>query len=186
VADELGMVLTGMQEVQVDGLIEEAEAAIDHLAADRWLETSPVTFEPHTPTGPYVELLNRPVTAVTAVRARALSVGVTPATLVAGDDYELIDAARGTLLIPGRVGQWVEVSYTFAAPVPTDIRRATTLLVAAWMLPRLLQLATPTGIDTVTVADVTVKYQAGKGADAGGIPDRVRDLVMQARRPIFV
>jgi hypothetical protein len=188
VGDELGLVLTGVQEVQVDLLITQAEDALDDLAADRWGETSPVTLEPHTPTGRYVELLNRPVTAVSLVRVRPRSVGATPVTLVAGTNYELLDAARGTLLVPGYTGQWLEVSYTFNAPVPAAIQRAATILVAEWFRPRLLG-STGQITDTVTVGDVSIKYaaaQASTSSASAGVPQRVLDLVAQARRPIFV
>lgn len=186
VGDELGLVLTGMQETQVDLLIEDAEQVIDRLAADAWMETSPVSLEPHTPTGAYIELLNRPVSAISLVRVRALSVGTTPTTLTAGSDYELIDAARGTLLVPGYAGQWVEVSYTFSAPCPPDIRRATIILVAEWFRPRLLG-STGQTVESVTVGDVAVKYATRTGTTStAGIPQRVLDLVAQAHKPIFV
>lgn len=187
VGDELGVVLTALQEVQVDALLEQAEAVVDRLTATQWLETSPATAESYVLTGDVLTLVNTPVTAVTAVTARAMTVGATAETLTAGSDYELIDAARGTLLIPGRTGQYATVSYTFSAPVPADVTRMTTLLVRHWMLPRLLG-TTAGAIDTVSIADVSVKYTTGSvgGSASSDIPDEVLALAAQARKPIFV
>jgi hypothetical protein len=183
VGEELGVALTMAQQTQVDGLITQAESVIDALAGTAWMETSPVTFEPHVVAGPFVELLNRPVTAVSAARTRALTPGATPETLVAGVDYELLDAARGTVLLANLArGAWVEVSYTFAAPAPGVIQRAACVLVAEWMRSR-LGASTGSGFKAVAVGDVSVQYDTA-GPDP--VPDGVRALVVQARRPIFV
>jgi hypothetical protein len=185
VADELGVVLTAQQELQVDALIEAAEDAIDDLAAQEWLGVSPVTAELHTPSGDYLNLEHRPVTAVTTVTTRAPVPGETAETLVASSDYELVDAARGVLLLPGKAGQLVSVAYTYAAPVPPAIRQATALLVAEWFRPR-LNGSSGAAVESLTVGDVSVKYGKAASTENGGVPARVRDLVMNARRPIFL
>lgn len=150
VAQELGVDLTGPQLDQCADLISEAEGWIDQETGRSWLATSPTTSELHTISGPFVYLTNRPVSAITTVQVRPFGVGATWNTLVAGTDFELLDAANGILSIlpaydalvtlPGSGGMsgWLSrTTYTSTTPVPLHIQRATTLLVAHWMLPRL-------------------------------------------------
>jgi hypothetical protein len=150
VAQELGIDLTGPQLDQCADLVAEAEAFIDHETGRAWSATSPTVDELHTLTGPLVYLVNRPVVSVTAVKSRPIYVGGTDTTLTAGVAYELVDATNGILLVnsyansTGDVvtgslshGSLLKVSYTSSTPVPGDIQRAATLLVAHTMLPRL-------------------------------------------------
>lgn len=151
VAQELGRDLTAPQLDQCADLIGEAEAWIDHETGRAWAVTSPIVDELHSVTSPVVYLVNRPVLAVTSVTARSLAIGSTYTTLAAGSGYELIDPTNGILLLSGVdpatdivinssgtfYGALVKVSYTASTPVPGDIQRAATLLVAHWMMARL-------------------------------------------------
>lgn len=175
VADELGRVLTVAQQTQCDGLIGEAEAYVDRVTGKAWLTTSPVADELHTLTSPLVYLDKTPVASVTAVATRSPAIGATWTALVAGSGYELLDPATGALAVgvypghdvvintttAGAEGALLRVSYTHTSPlpVPGDIQRATTLLVAAWLLPRLDP--SRAGVESVSVGqgDIAVRYR---------------------------
>jgi hypothetical protein len=151
VAKELGRDLTAPQLDECADAIGQAEDWIDLQTGRAWLVTSPITDELHTLDGNVVYLLNRPVTSVTTVTVRLPLVGATESALVAGEDYELIDGPHGVLLVSGAArakgsffpsdfiprGTLLKTTYTVSTPVPGDIQRAATLLVAHWMLPRL-------------------------------------------------
>lgn len=152
VAQEMAVDLTAPQLDQCADMLEAAEAWIDRQTGRAWAVTSPVVSELHSVYGPAVYLVNKPVTAVSAVTIRSASVGASPTTLTAGTDYELIDATNGVLLLSGYGtprdvvintehtgydGYLLFVSYTTTTPAPADIQRASTLLAAEWMLARL-------------------------------------------------
>lgn len=182
VGEELGVTLTAAQLAQVDGLIEEAEAWIDEHTGDAWLVTSPTTDELHVPDGGVVYLKHTPVSAITSVVARSLAIGASATTLVANTDYELIDAARGTLRISGTYwGFLLRVTYTHTSmPVPKHVQRATTLLVAHWMLPRLNP--DRQGVESYEVGgEIAVKMRK----DAENIPEQVLALLKRKRRLVF-
>lgn len=147
---ELGVDLTAPQLDQVADLIADVEAFIDRYTGRAWIVTSPHTDELHSVYSPVVYLRNRPVTAVTSVKARSAHIGATETTLTAGTQYELLDAANGILTVSngypfdvvintegGYEGYLLKVTYTSSTPVPGDIQHAATLLAAEWMLPRL-------------------------------------------------
>ena len=87
----------------------------------------------------------------------------------------------------GRIGQWLTIAYTGTSALPSGIRRAATLLVAAWMRPRLggAAVAAAGGITKAVIGDAEVEY-ASTIPSASGIPDNVRDLVLGARTPVYV
>lgn len=141
VAEELGVSLSAEQQAQCTGLLEEAEAWIDHETGTAWLVTSPTTDELHVydANSRVVVLEHKPVSAITGVKARTYAVDDADETLTADTHYELLDAANGVLLLDGvNHGALLKVTYTHTSmPVPFDIRRAATLLAAHWMTPRL-------------------------------------------------
>lgn len=198
VVAELGQDLTAPQLDQCADLIGEAESWIDQATGRVWLATSPTT-EFHSVLGPVVYLRNRPVVAVTSVTRRPLSPGATVTTLVANTQYELIDAANGILLLSGypyndvvintettsSYGYLVTVTYTSTTPVPADIQRAATLLVADWMQPR----RTPDrqGLDGYTVGDdLTVKFsKPGSANGVRGAPAEVMRILEAHETVVF-
>lgn len=175
VADELGRVLTVGQQVQCDGLIGEAEAYVDRVTGRAWLTTSPVADELHTLVSPLVYLAKTPVASVTAVATRSPAIGSVWTALAAGSGYELLDPATGALTVSGFgsgdvvintttagvEGMLLRVSYTHASPypVPGDVQRAATLLVAAWMLPRLDPSRAGVASVSVGQGDLDVRYR---------------------------
>lgn len=185
VAAELGRTFTGAQDTQCDGLIEEAEAFIDRMTGRAWLVTSAVTDEVHTPVDGVVYLDRAPILSVTAVKVRSRSIGATDTSLVAGSTYELLDLSRGIVSV-GDYGDdvIVKVSYTHTSPlpVPKDVQRAATLLVAGWMLPRLDPAMA--NIESVSVGqgDVSVKYRTAAVQD---YEDRATELLANYKRLVF-
>lgn len=156
VAALLGLTLTsGQQDLVTSDLEPAMRAYIDRYTGRSWGVTSPVSGEAHTVYGGVVYLNQKPVSAVSAVAYRSQYIGASAITLVAADTYELIDAARGRLLVSAPDGSLVTVSYTHGATaVPADIQHAATLLVAA-------------NLHDATLADPQLRgvktYQAGQG-----------------------
>lgn len=204
VGEELGRSLTVGQQTQADGLIEEAEALVDGLTGRAWATASPVVAELHVVQGRIVYLDHPPVSAVQAVTIRSAAIGAVPSTLVAGVGYELLDAANGILAIGGyssvdvvaggaygsadltlggfyALGALVAVTYTASVPVPADIRRATTMLVARWMTPRLDPAMH--ALESVSVAqnDLTLRYRDMQ-AD---VPDAIMTILRRHRRMVL-
>jgi hypothetical protein len=151
VADEVGDALTDELVPHCNTLIAQAEAYIDRFTGRAWLVSSPITDELHTVVGPYLYLRSAPVTAITAFKVRVGAVGAPDITLVAGSQYELINPTNGIVLVNATypfgydvvvntteyAGYIAKISYTAATPVPGDIERAATLLVAQWLTSRL-------------------------------------------------
>lgn len=184
VAAEMGRTFTVAQQSQCDGLIEEAEDLIDQITSRAWLSTSPVTDELHTVEGPVVYLTNKPVTAITSVKVRRMAIGSTDTTLTAGSTYELLDAANGVLSLGNAYREYlVKVTYTFTTPeaVPPLIRRAATMLVAHWMVPRLN--TDSYGIKRYSVGqELTVEF---KDDGSRGVPDEVMDILTRRKALVF-
>lgn len=183
VAEELGRTLTSDQTTQAAGLIDEAEAFIDHKTGRAWMVPSPSTEILTVPDDSVVRLTNRPVTAVSSVSVRAAAIGATSTALVAGTSYELLDAAGGLLLVSGYAGYVATVSYSHATPAPADIRRAATLLVAHWLLPRLLPDLQ--GVRRLSVGG-ELDMEAFGGVDGPpGPPPAVMDILTGYRKMVF-
>lgn len=189
VAEELGLQLTAPQLDQCADLIEAAEIEVDRETGRSWLATSPVVGELHTVIGRHVYLNHRPVTAVTSVTVRSLSVGSQPQALAAGTGYELIDATNGIILLQGYGypadivintdsggydGYLLTVSYTYSAVMDPAIRKITTELVAYWMGGRAGGSDTA-GIKRYSLPDLTVEY-ADSGSGNEVPPDLRRRL----------
>jgi hypothetical protein len=195
VAKELGRDLTAPQLDECADAISQAEDWIDLQTGRAWLVVTPITDELHTLEGNVVYLYNRPVTSVTSVTVRFPLVGAAETTLIAGEDYELIDGPHGVILVSGVArakgtffqsdliprGTLLKVTYATATPVPGDIQRAATLLVAHWMLPRL----------NGDMREVKT-YSVGSGGDTfattfdtAGVPDEIMRLVRARERVAF-
>jgi hypothetical protein len=134
-AAQRDVTLTAEQVRVTPDWIEAAEQEFDALAGRAWLVSSPVTGELHTLVGPLVRLRSAPVGAITAASVRSPSPGASSTLLVAGSGYELLDAARGTLLLAGwpAPGTLLSVSYTASTPPPARIRRVVAEQVVAWL-----------------------------------------------------
>jgi hypothetical protein len=149
VAKEMAQDLTAPQLDQCADLIEAAEHEVDRETGRTWLTTTPVSSELHTVNGPVVYLKNRPVVAVSSVTIRSTLVGQDPVTQTVDEQYELIDAVGGILLLAGygyphdvvinteythHNGWLLSVNYTHSLTViEPAIQKITTELVAAWM-----------------------------------------------------
>jgi hypothetical protein len=197
VAEELGDAIDISQMIdQCNTLIAQAEAFIDRYTARAWAVVSPIVDELHTVTGRYLYLKSAPVTAITSLSIRTDAVGALDAPLVAGTAYELIDAANGIVLLSSAGHPYgydvvvnttdyaryiAKVSYTTTSPVPGDIQRAATLLVAQWFQGRLNSDAR--GVQS---------YSVGSSGDTFGVtfgkqnvPDDVMRLLGGRRAVLF-
>lgn len=194
VVQELGEDLTAPQLDQCADLISAGESVVDRETGRAWLATSPTADELHTIDGPAVYLKHRPVTAVSAVKARRGFVGSTDIVLIAGTDYELLSPAEGLLTVayggnfPGDIvrndsagygGYLLKVTYTHATPVDPDIQKITTELVAGWMRNRMGGSDTA-GLKSYRLPDLTVEY-ADTASSAEVPPDLLRRLRAHSR-----
>jgi hypothetical protein len=195
VAQEMGRDLTAPQLDQCADLIEAAEAFIDQQTGRSWLATSPTTAELHQPDGPVVYLKHRPVAAISSVSVRPLVVGGTDTVLVANTDYELIDATNGVLLINSLLGvtgdivrstlargSLLKVTYTTVTPVPANVQRLTTELVANW-LTRRIGGSNMAGVKSFKMPDFSIDY-----TDAGSsfsVPDDLMRRINALERVMF-
>lgn len=197
VQDELGRTLTAPQFAMIDGLLESAEAMIDRYTGRAWLLTSPVTDELHVLIAPIIYLTNTPVATVSAVSIRSSAIGAAWTALVAGSGFELLDPAAGVLELSSyplsdvvtrpaySPGNLARVSYTFTSPspVPADVRRAATLLVASWMTDRLDPASAAYESVSVAQGDIAITYKAD--TSTGGLPDQVAAILRSWRRVVF-
>lgn len=154
VAAYLGRALDSAQTPRAAALVAIAETYIDRVTRRGWL-LPPIVGERHEVLAAEIYLLRAPVASVQAVRLRSRRVGDVATTLVAGSDYELLDADQGLLQLAGgfaadyegaglpawtSVGPrsgipstYVAVDYTPDLPVPGDIALAAAQLVAHWL-----------------------------------------------------
>lgn len=197
VAQELGVDLTAPQLDQCADMIAEAEAWIDVETGRAWAVASPTTNELHTLTGRVVYLKNRPTVSISSVLVRPAYVGASNTTLAAGTDYELVDGPNGVLLMSGFLplsgypwtsgdvamglsnrGSLLSVSYVSSTPVPGDIQRATTMLTAHWMLPRLYPERQ--GVSSFNLNQIVQTTMRGED-----IPDEVMRLIRGRESVMF-
>lgn len=131
-----------------------------------------------------VTLSVRPVSAVSAVRARQLTVGATVTTL-ATTEYELVDTARGQLLVSGMWRDYqLSIDYTVNVPIPLDITLAATQLVVFWIQPMLhgTEQNALKGIKSYAIGqDLQVTYQDTGKLATMDVPASVTGLVDQYR-----
>lgn len=180
VAAYLGVTLTGAQNTQAGILADAASSWIDRHVGQSWQDDGSVTDELHSPVGDRVYLNNRPVSAVSAVSTRQPIVGADWDAL-GSDEYELIDAANGVLLISGwaSVGIAVKASYTHTATAaPAPVALAATMIAASWLQPTVSPQTA--GLSSVAVGqnDVAVKFTE----DRGDVPAEAIRLLAVYRR----
>lgn len=152
----------------------------------RAYDMNPLRFTPNNGwADPLVYLKVAPVTAVSAVRARFLSLGATIYTL-AVSDYELVDAAQGWLLVSTNwVGYRLSIDYTVNVPIPADITLAATQMVVSWIQPMLYGTDSKalSGIKSYSIGqDLSVTFQDVGKVMVMSVPDSARALVDQHRK----
>ena len=212
-----GRTFDDAQRAECSLLLPVAEAWIDGYTRRTWGTTTAIAGEPHRLEAPTwlrgagavdvvydlsfyppltVRLRTRPVASVEAVSVRTTAVGSTPLALVAGTQYELLDAEQGLLSVANGYGGWVaQVDYTPAVPVDPRVELAATKLCAAWMRPSLegASGSVSGGATSYQVGDVRVSYGAPAAgsvtatATAGvlGIPDEAIAPLAGLRRVVL-
>lgn len=158
---------------------------IDSYCNRAW-RTGPRTGERYDCTGERVYLRERPITSVEAVVAR-WNWGTASTTLVAGREYT-VDLTRGILFFSPAawtLSDYLLVSYTPVATVPSGIRRA-----AAQLLAEAIQHAasgTDGTVGRLTVwhqIDVTYRAPTPTELDTGASP-AVIALLAPYRAPVL-
>lgn len=175
----LGRSLTDDQQAACDAAIAAASAWIDGRGGP-WATSDPVADERHRLTDdPALTLYRAPVASVTGITVRTPDVGAASTALTAGTDYELRDAARGVVWLPGYAGYQAYVSYVPNVPLDARIARACALIAAQWLRPAL---------DGVTGdiksysqgQELSVTFRDPAGYAVRGVPDEAVTLVDQA------
>lgn len=138
IAEYLGRSLSEAQQAQADMYASAASAFIDDRTGTTWAETSPtterITIESHL-----VYLRNVPVTSITTVTVRDVTPGGAETTLVAGVDYELVDAPKGIISLgtvwsgsnPLYKGGLLKVTYAHTKTVVPDNIKLATIIIAS-------------------------------------------------------
>lgn len=180
IANYLGVTLTGSQQTQAGILAQAASDWIDKFTGQSWQDDGTIADELHSPVGDRVYLNARPVSAVSAVSTRQPMVG-SDWSLLDSDEYELLDAANGVLLISGwaQPGLAVKASYTHTATAPpTPVGLAATMIAASWLQPTISP--STVGIESIAVGqnDVSIKF----GEDRGDVPAEALTLLAMYRR----
>lgn len=178
VAQFLGVTLTEAQEARVESLIEAAEADMDR-EMNRAFLTGTISNELHD-SRRRIYLANPPVASLTSVEGRVVN---DPAeaweTLVVADDYELVNATTGEVLVAAFYSYAIlRVTYVPVDTVPADIREACVELVAARVQPTLNPALY--GVDSVTLPDYSVRYNRAMMGGAA-FPPTVADMLDRYR-----
>lgn len=180
IAAYLGVTLTSPQQTQAGVLAQAASDWIDRYCGQSWQDDGTVADELHSPVGDRVYLNNRPVSAVSAISTRQAVVGA-DWTLLSADQYELIDATNGVLMVSGWAspGLYVKASYTHTATAaPSPVGLAATMIAASWLQPTVSPQTA--GLASVAVGqnDVAVKFKE----DRGDVPAEAMTLLAGYRR----
>jgi hypothetical protein len=180
VANYLGATLTSAQQTQAGVLAQAASDWIDRYCGQSWQDDGSVTNALHTLVGGRVYLNNRPVSAVSAVSTRQPIIG-SGWSLLDSDEYELIDAQNGVLLVSGWAWTGVDTRVTYthtatAAPAPVGL--AATMIAASWLAPTMA--AGTAGLESISVGqgDISIKYSG----DRGDVPAEAVNLLSGYRR----
>jgi hypothetical protein len=175
----LGRELTDAESDGADAACAAATDFVDQYTRKTW-QSATVTGELHTVTRNVVLLDLVPITAITSITARSPYVGAVVTTLAAGTDYELIDAASGTLLVNQPVGTILTVGYTRPATVPASITQAANIIAASWLVGVGSIDTRAAGLTQLTAGSVTLKWQLGTDA-AASIPSEAKALLAPYR-----
>jgi hypothetical protein len=162
----LGRALTDAESDSAIGACLAATDFIDRYTGSSWQGTT-ISGELQTVTGPTVRLDWRPVSAITSVTARSLVVGATPRSLVAGTDYELVDALNGVLLVNAAydvitttmsAGTVLTVTYVVGAVVPAAISLAANIIAAAYAVGGSAASGAGRGIQKLEAGSAKITY----------------------------
>lgn len=199
VAAFLGVTLTAGQTAEATTEAAAASVTIDRRTGRSWGSTPPTTItgEQHTLTGPSLYLRQPPVSAITLVTMRWQWAGAPLLTLLAGTDYELVDATLGIVVmrrsydpiagaeldvlrddVYGRLDRIISVDYTSSQGPPADIKRAATLLVAVSLYTTLT--ASRVGENRTEETAATPAY------DPKLWVEEADKLIKAARRPVVM
>jgi len=164
IAAYLGVTLTAAQITQAAVVADAATLWIERYTGRSWQTASPIANELHTIIGDRVFLSHRPVVAVSAVKTRGSYEDATETTLTS-DQYELLDATNGVLLLEGWSSgdELALVSYTHTmTTVPADVGLAATMLASAWLSGSVV----PGSIGAQSIAvgqnDVAITFGSGR------------------------
>jgi hypothetical protein len=187
----LGVPLTPAQAAAVEALLPAVEQTIDDYTGHTWL-TGPILGEQILPARPTAYLRAIPVLSVEAVTLRwPFDRGGAP--LVAGQDYELVDAAHGRLLTQpygycgygggwsayrwptpyGGSEPWLVVDYTPGTSLPASVEQAATMIAADALGPQLAGITSAVEAFTIT-GQLSVKLRDGGEA---AVPPEARRLL---------
>lgn len=181
IAAYLGVTLTSAQQTQAGLAAQAATEWIDEFKGRSWQDDDgSVTNEVQPVLGDVVFLDHKPIAAVSAVATRQPVVGASWNTLAAGQ-WEIADAAAGTLRLTGWGNYEARVSYTHTATsAPSQIAFAATIIAASLLGPTLRP--NTDGLESVSVGqnDVSVKFRV----DYGAVPEKA--LMLLGARGVVV
>lgn len=165
---------------------------IDRYVGRSWQGTT-ITGELQTVESETVHLDYRPVASVTTVTARSMIVGETPRLLVAGTDYELIDAPNGVLLVngygydvittTGYVGLVLTITYVVGSTVPALIAQAANIIAAWYLVSAPAASNQARGILKLKAGSAEITYDPIDKAAA--VPGTATTLLNVYRRPVI-
>lgn len=178
VASFLGVTLTSGQQTRATDLIASTTIDVDNETNRGWL-VGVQTSERHERSRYWRQDLYvryAPIVSVQAITGRGY-LGDVETALVAGTDFELVDAEAGLLrLLYPSSWERVLVSYTPVDTVPLPIRDATAEWVAAKMLPSLRP--DTYGIESYSLPDLSVRFSK---TVTESIPQNVADTLAKYR-----
>lgn len=193
----LGRDLTDAEALQATAVCDAATEQIEGYTGKTWQGTT-ITGEQHTVYGVTITLSRTPVASISSITLRYPSVGMTPVTLVAGTDYEILNAQTGQVLLASynldpiinashyRQGSILTVNYTITVVVPASIALAANMLAAYLLLPTGGDENQQLGIKSYSVGqELSVTY-FDRNASSGSLPDGVKALLAPYRpRVVF-
>lgn len=130
----LGRDLTVAEAAEFDAVNEAVTEWIEAHTSKSWQSTT-YTAEQYTIRGTGVTLRHAPVVSISSIQTRPNYVGATWLALSSGSGYELVDAARGHLLVNVREGWLLSVTYSVVATPPKRVSLAASKLVVLWLAP---------------------------------------------------
>jgi hypothetical protein len=175
----LGRVLTDGESDGADAACLAATDWIDNYTGLSW-QSGTITGEVHTVNGPMLALDFPPLTAITSITARGTYVGATVKTLVAGRDYDVLDAANGLLVLNQTDGDTLTVSYTRPVTVPASITQAANIIAAGYLVGASATNTRAAGLTELSAGSVTLKWQLSSDAQAS-IPAEAQALLAPYR-----
>lgn len=186
----LGVTFTGSQAVQATAVLDAITAAIDTYTGRSWQGTTGVE-ETWVAWGNRLFLYQVPVASITSITRRQQTIGGTVTTLAAGTGYELLNAARGEVLVDACPGDLLTVTYDAAGVVPVPVALAATQWAAAVLGPLLQADGSGLAVGPVLaerVGDVEVRYAAPTAQAAADLikpPVAVQGLLAPFRVPVL-